>query len=55
MEGIRQGLEMCHTRDRYYGDTADMSRIVSDKRTPPIFVQDQRLKHEYGKNIVGFS
>ena len=52
MEGIRQrGVKMCHTRDA----AADISQMVSDKRSPPIFVQPQRLKHKYGKNTAGFS
>ena len=51
MEGIRQrGVKMCHTRD----PAADISQMVSDKRSPPIFVQPQRLKHKYGKNTAGF-
>ena len=32
-----------------------MSPMVSDKRTQPIFVQAQGLKHKFGKNTVGFS
>ena len=41
----------CHTRD-----AADISRMVSDKRSPPIFVQRSTLEtHKYGKNNAGFS